>query len=77
MAITVHGIGYACSICNRIYPTPAKADSCREEHDMLYIPVSKTELNRLINAIGLGDVSLIPNSLLDTLRKFQRGHFRD
>jgi len=77
VAIKIEGIGYACSICNRIYPNPSKADACREEHDVLYIPVTSTELNRLINAIVLENLSLIPESLLVTLRKFQRANFKD
>lgn len=64
--------GYACSVCGLVYPNPAQADTCRDNHDLLYVPMSTTELNRLMNAIVLGDMSLIPNSLLETLRKFAR-----
>jgi len=77
MAIKVQDMGYACSICGRIYSTSAKADSCREQHDMLYIPMSRTELNRLLNALLLGDVSLVPDSLHETLRKYQKAQFRE
>ena len=77
MAIKIRDVGYACSVCGQVYGTPARADSCRDEHDMLYIPMSKTELNRLINALMLNDVSLVPESLHNTLRKYQRTQFRN
>jgi len=76
MAIKIQDVGYMCSICNRIHPTPAKADACRDEHDMLFIPMSHTELNRLLNGILLGDLSIIPESLLMTLRKYQKGNYK-
>lgn len=63
---------FACSVCGKIYSSPAHADSCRDSHEMLYIPISKTELNRLINAIYSGDSSIIPFPLLERLKKYAR-----
>jgi hypothetical protein len=67
---------YACSICGEKYGSMVNADRCRDSHDMLYIPISKSELNLLLHAIVLEDVSAIPNSLRLTLEKYQRASFR-
>jgi hypothetical protein len=64
--------GYSCSVCGHVYPSPSHADACRDSHQLLYIPMSKTELNRLVNAIMLGDFELVPFHLLETLRKYAR-----
>jgi hypothetical protein len=67
---------YACSVCGENYGSMVKADRCREQHDMLYIPMSRSELNLLLHAIVLEDVSAIPDSLRLTLEKYQRASFR-
>lgn len=72
MAMKLHDGTYACSVCGSIYPSPARADGCRDSHQLLYIPMSKTELNRLINAIMLDDFSMIPEHLINTLRKYAK-----
>lgn len=72
MAIKMLDNSYACSVCGSKYPTPAKADGCRDSHQMLYVPMSKTELNRLLNAIMLDDVTMIPGHLIDTLQRYAR-----
>lgn len=77
MATKVIDLGWACSICNQIHPTPAKADACRDEHDMLFIPMSHTELNRLIQGIMLENLAMIPESLITTLRKYQKATYKE
>ena len=69
--------GYACKICEEVYNTPAKAISCESSHQIIYVPMTITELNRLINGIFLADLSIIPESLLDTLRKIQKARLKD
>lgn len=64
--------GYACSVCGTKYGNPGQADGCRDSHQLLYVPMSKTELNRLLNALVLDDVTLVPNHLIETLRKYAR-----
>lgn len=64
--------GFACSICGKVFPQASQADVCREQHDMLYIPMSRTELNRLLNALVLNQVELVPDSLYTTLRKYTK-----
>ena len=63
--------GYACSVCGKLYPDPTKADSCRDSHEIVYIPLRRSDLNRLLNFIYLRDESLLTESLVETLRKYQ------
>lgn len=69
--------GYMCVVCKRIYPDPTKADACRDTHEILYLPFTHTEVNRLLNALFTGDLSLVPDSVFETLRKAQRKAVRD
>lgn len=72
MSNKIEGLGYACSICNRIHPNLAQADACMKEHEVVYIAMTRTEFNRLVNAIFLQDFSIIPDTLLEKLQKDMR-----
>lgn len=72
MAQTLADGTFACSVCGKVHYNVIQADACRDSHDMIYIPMSRTELNRLINAIMLDKVDIVPESLLTTLRKYAR-----
>lgn len=63
---------YACSICGAKYPNPVAADTCRDSHDIIYIPMTTTELNRLLNAIMINNTEIIPMSLINTIQKYAR-----
>lgn len=77
MAIKLSDGTYACSICGKKYPNPAVADGCRESHQMLYIPMSKTELNRLIHALMNEDFNLVPGHLWETLQRYSKAQVTD
>lgn len=72
MAITMNDGTYACSVCGERYKVSSQADGCRDSHQLLYIPISKTELNRLLNAIMMDDAKLVPAHLISTLQKYAR-----
>ena len=73
MAIKVDG-GHVCSYCNKKWSDPAKADSCRDGHELIYVQISKSDLNRLINFIYAKDESLLSPTLMNTLTKYLRGN---
>jgi hypothetical protein len=76
MAIKMSDGTFACPICGIKHAKEIDAETCKNSHEMLYIPITKTELNRLINGILLENFKLIPESLIDTLMKYQRANFR-
>lgn len=69
--------GYKCNFCEKIYKNPTQADNCRDSHDIVYVPMTRTELNRLINGLYSEDISIIPDTLFITLRKIQRKSVTD
>lgn len=72
MAIKITDQSYKCSICNKTYKTAIQADNCRDAHEVIYVPILKSDLNLLINFIYSKDESLITSTLMDTLRKYLR-----
>lgn len=72
MAIKLPDGTFACPICHLIHPTLTRADMCRDAHNMLYFPISKDELNRLLIAIHTGDMSVLSDSLLDRMESYNR-----
>jgi hypothetical protein len=62
---------YKCSYCSKDFLTPAEADACRDEHDLLYVQISKQDLNRLIMFLQLKDDSLLTKTLLHSLYKYR------
>lgn len=77
MATKLNDGTYACSVCGTKYPSPAVADGCRESHQTLYIPMSKTELNRLIHALMNEDFDMIPKHLWETLQRYSKAQVTD
>ncbi len=77
MAIQMLDGTWACSICGKKYVNAPRADSCRESHDMLYIPMSKTDLNRLIHALMNEDFDMVPKGLWETLQKYSKAQVID
>jgi len=71
MAIRLPDGRFQCSICNKIHAKEIDAERCKISHEVLYIPMTRTELNRLIQALYLGKPELVPESLYETFRKFQ------
>lgn len=69
MAIKNKDKTFSCSYCGRVFPNIQLADSCRESHDLVYIQISKGDLNRLIHFIYSKDESLLTASMINALKK--------
>jgi len=63
---------WICSYCKQVYPDPAAADSCREGHNLVYVAITKKELNHLLNFIYTGEEELIPPGLITRLKSYLR-----
>lgn len=62
--------GYLCGYCGKIYVTSPEADRCKDSHELVYIALSKDDLNRLLNFIYLGEPKLLTDTLVQTLQKY-------
>jgi hypothetical protein len=64
---------YQCFYCLKTYNKPEEADSCRESHDLVYIPASRSDLNRLINFIVYPDMKILRGvRLIELLFEYAR-----
>ena len=70
MAIKLPDGRYKCNWCNKIYPDPSKADTCREQHDIVYVPMLRSDVNRLLQFINTKDDELITETLYKSLTRF-------
>lgn len=50
---------YQCFYCLEKYNRPEKAEACREEHDILYIPISRSDVNKLLNYLFIPDGKIL------------------
>ncbi|KKN45721.1 hypothetical protein LCGC14_0680390 [marine sediment metagenome] len=51
--------GYKCFYCEKSFTHPEKADVCRDSHDLVYIPMSREDLNKLRNFIMIPDEKIL------------------
>ena len=74
MANKVQG-GHECGYCGKFFTNPVDADNCKESHDLIYLPLSKEDLNRLVLFLYQKEDKLLTKSLIDNLQKYLRGSF--
>lgn len=61
-----------CFYCHKWHPSEEKARKCEAEHDVIMVPLLKSDLNRLVNFIATGDKALLTESLSLTLFRYFR-----
>ena len=60
---------YKCFYCNKLYDDPTQADKCRDEnHDLIYIPMSKSDVSRLLQFIYLKNDDLLTPTMIESLK---------
>ena len=72
MAIKADYNRWQCGYCFKTYNRQVDADKCKETHDLIYVPLTSTEISRLVNFIYLKEDSLIPEGLVTKLQKYMR-----
>lgn len=50
---------YQCFYCLKRYSRPEEADSCRDEHDLAYLPLSRSDISKLLNYMFIPDPKII------------------
>lgn len=69
MAIKTKQNKYKCSYCEREYVDPTKADLCRDGHDLVYVQMSRGDVNRLLQFIFTRDDSVLSSTAVRSLQK--------
>lgn len=64
---------YICAICGKEWSRDTYAISCEQSHEMIYVPISRDDLFKLMMFIRTKDESLITESLWKVLNKYSRG----
>ncbi len=65
---------YKCVYCEKPYATRDEATDCRDSHDLVFVPIARSDLSRLANFIMTGDYKLLTESLTKTIfRYFRKG----
>jgi hypothetical protein len=63
---------YTCSYCNKEYDTPTLADKCRDGHDLVFVPFSREDINRLAQFIVVKEDKLLTETLVKSILKYRR-----
>lgn len=62
--------GWKCPVCEKIYSNRLKATACNQSHDVVYVPILRGDLFRLLQFVYTGDRSLLGETLIKTLMKY-------
>lgn len=54
--------GYKCFYCNEKFKHPEKADKHREGHEIVYVPISVSDINKLMHYIMMPDSEILENT---------------
>jgi hypothetical protein len=63
---------YPCSYCGKVFAIPAQADACRDDHGLLYVALTKEELNHILQFFYTKEDDLIEPSLIKRLQRYAR-----
>lgn len=61
-----------CFYCGQLYATEEKARACENSHDVVFVPILREDLNRLVNFIATGERGLLTERLSRTLFRYVR-----
>jgi len=71
MAIKLKNGKYACGYCRKEYADAVDAENCKESHELIYVPLTPRDLNRLLLFIYTGNDDYLTHTLLNTLNKYK------
>ena len=61
---------YACKHCETVYGNINDARDCEKSHDIVYVPLQRGDLKRLVLFLNTGEVQVLTDSLLDTINTY-------
>ena len=62
---------FICNHCKTSYSTMEKATECENSHDVVYVPIQRSDLKRLLSFITTGNPGYITPTLIQTLLKYK------
>lgn len=70
--------GYACGYCKKIYTGEtgaSDATKCKESHNLIYLQLSKEDLQRLVMFIYSKEDDVLGDDIIDRLQSYLKGTF--
>jgi len=61
-----------CLYCGNFYSTEEEAKECRDRHDIIFVQLSREDVNRLLHFMYSKDERDIGPTLMNNLLKYQR-----
>lgn len=74
MALKVKG-GYNCGYCKKFYTDPVNAENCKESHKLIYVGITKEDLNRLLLFIYTKEDNVLGEHLVQLLQNYLKANF--
>ncbi len=71
MAIKNETGKYKCSYCDKLYDDPTQADTCREGHNLIYVPLTRDDINSLIAFLYTKNEKHLKETAVKQLLKFR------
>ena len=63
---------YKCSYCGKKYDDPVKADTCRDNHDLIYLPLTREDIFALGAFLYTKNEKDLTDSLVNQILKYRR-----
>lgn len=70
------GDKYQCGFCGKLFKKPNEADACKLAHDLIYIPMTPSEVNRLMLYMFTREDKHFDSALVERIRRYAREHTR-
>ena len=71
MAYKLKSGKYQCSYCEKQFDDPVAADTCRDSHDLIYVPLTRSDINSLCAFLNTGDVKHANQTAIKQLLKYR------
>lgn len=78
MSVKLKNGNYACGYCGKQFngkTAQSDADTHKEEHDLIYLQISKEDLQKLVLFIFSKDERLLGEDLVNRLQSYLKGAF--
>jgi hypothetical protein len=70
--------GYACGYCKKEFTSNtaiSEAENCKESHSLIYVQLSKEDLQRLIMFIYSKNDEVLGDDIVERLQSYMKGAF--
>lgn len=63
---------YQCTYCMQLYATDMAALACLNSHDLIYIPISRADVSRLVEFLYTKNENALPENFIKHIMRISR-----